>query len=148
MTKLPDLPKELIGKIALHIRVPQSERANAVDDIAEEYAVEMSPEIPGGCLIWGKYRGVWHANASGRYLLSRLISPRFNHERLPQRFRYRKYGCNGWDFGVCLPMGEMWIVNAGSGFGSFDDDPWEIIGHIIGDTEAFEWIDNDFGWEG
>lgn len=69
-------------------------------------------------------------------------------ERLPQRFCYRKAGCNGWDYGVCLPVGDLWSVQAGAGFGSFEDDPWEIVGHIIGDVEAFEWIDNDFDWEG
>ena len=33
-------------------------------------------------------------------------------------------------------------------FGSFTDDPWEIVGHILGEVAAFEWIDNDFDWEG
>lgn len=67
-------------------------------------------------------------------------------ERLPQRFRYQKQGCDGWDFGVCFPMGQRWSVQAGAGFGSFDNDPWEILGHIIGDVQSFFWIDNDCGW--
>lgn len=71
-----------------------------------------------------------------------------NNERLPQRFRYRKPSCNGWDFGVVYPMGKRWHINAGAGFGSFESDPWEILGHIIGDVDEFQWIDNDYGWPG
>jgi hypothetical protein len=73
-------------------------------------------------------------------------------ERLPQRFRYRKPGCNyrynGWDYGVCNPCGDGWESKSELGDAWFGDDPWEVLGQILGDVEAFEWIDNDFGWEG
>jgi len=81
------------------------------------------------------------------WMESAKCSNRTIQERLPQRFRYRKHGCNRWDFGVCLPREKSWSVQAGAGFGSFTDDPWEILGHILGDVAAFEWIDNDYGWE-
>lgn len=88
-----------------------------------------------------KVKEDWYRNPQQ---IDRETEPR---ERLPQRFRYRKSGCNGWDFGVCIPRGNLWSVQAGAGFGSFEADPWEIVGHIIGDVEAFEWIDNDYSWE-
>jgi hypothetical protein len=69
-------------------------------------------------------------------------------ERLPQRFTWRDDG--GWHFGVCIPMVavnvEYWQIIAGKGHGTFDSNPWESMGHVIGDGE-FRWIDNDFNWE-
>jgi hypothetical protein len=69
-------------------------------------------------------------------------------ERLPQRFTWRDNG--EWHFGVCMPMVavnvEYWQIIAGKGQGSFDSNPWESMGHVIGDGE-FRWIDNDFNWE-
>lgn len=67
--------------------------------------------------------------------------------RLPQRFKYRKPGCREWDFGVCYPMGKRWRIQCGAGFSSFEEDPWEDLGQIIGDVTEFHWIDNDFGWK-
>jgi len=69
-------------------------------------------------------------------------------ERLAQRFRYRKTGCKEWEYGVCLPWKGKWAVLAFAGICSFNDDPWEIMGHVLGEVSAFEWIDNDYGWEG
>lgn len=70
-------------------------------------------------------------------------------ERLPQRFRWKESGINAWRYGVCTPGTTCWFVRASAaGHGSFDNDPWESLGHIIGDVESFEWIDNDFGWSG
>lgn len=61
------------GTVAILVAVPFSDRRNACDDIAEAYAVEVGDDIPGGCIIWGRYHGQWHANVSGRWLLSRFI---------------------------------------------------------------------------
>ena len=61
------------GTIAILVDVPFSDRRNAADDVAEAYAVEVSDDIPGGCIIWGRYHGKWHANASGRWLIARFI---------------------------------------------------------------------------
>jgi len=66
-------PEPCHGVISLVIEVPASERANPANDIAEAYAVETGDDIPGGCIIWGKYRGEWVANASGRWLISRFL---------------------------------------------------------------------------
>ena len=66
--------------------------------------------------------------------------------RLPQRFQYRKTSCSDFEFGVCYPMGKRWRVDVGSGFGTFDDDPWEVLGQVLGDIEEFRWIDRDYGW--
>jgi hypothetical protein len=67
-------------------------------------------------------------------------------DRLPQRFRYRVPGRNEWDFGVCFPVYKRWQIQTGDCVGSFESDPWEMLGHILGDVEAFQWIDNGFGW--
>lgn len=73
--------------------------------------------------------------------------------RKPQRFRYRKPGGDRWKWGVAVPhptVPRTWRIEClnSAGFGGFDTDPWEILGHIIGDVEAFEWTDNDHGWHG
>lgn len=67
-------------------------------------------------------------------------------QRLPQRFAFSNR--NGSYFGVCFPFpdGRWRIDTQRGGFGSFDDDPWEILGGIIGHCTEFAWIDNDFGW--
>lgn len=70
--------------------------------------------------------------------------------RLPQRFQYRSNSSERWRDGVCFPMEchgvRYWSIRAGAGHGSFDDDPWEMVGRIIGDVSHFRWIDNDYGW--
>lgn len=73
-------------------------------------------------------------------------------DRIPQRFRYRKTAGDPWRFGVAVPHPTdppTWRIECltGCGFGGFTDDPWEILGHIIGDVAKFEWIDNDHGWK-
>jgi hypothetical protein len=68
--------------------------------------------------------------------------------RMPQRFRWKTQNDGDWKYGVVLPGGKVWHIRAGHGHGSFMDDPWEIMGHIIGDIAEFEWIDNDCGWTG
>ena len=41
----------------------------------------------------------------------------------------------------------MWRIRAGVGSASFESDPWEILGQVIGGNVAeFVWIDNDYGW--
>ncbi|TWT57212.1 hypothetical protein KOR42_05700 [Thalassoglobus neptunius] len=72
-------------------------------------------------------------------------------QRFPQRFRYRKHGGDRWYFGVAVASSlipDSWRIECleQRGFGGFDSDPWELLGHIIGDVEAFEWIDNDYRW--
>lgn len=70
-------------------------------------------------------------------------------ERLPQRFRFREASRSGWEYGVCFPTATgHWRVSCGVGFGMFRDDPWELLGSILGDVAAMEWIDNDFNWPG
>lgn len=69
-------------------------------------------------------------------------------DKLPQRFRFLKNG--EWKYGVCYSFAAQWriMLFISAYFGSFDDDPWETMGQIIGDVERFEWIDNDYGWHG
>jgi len=95
----------------------------------------------------GQYGDINVQRAFEAWMESAKCSNRTSRERLPQRFRYRKPGCIGWDFGVCTPWSKKWSVMGFAGICSFESDPWEVLGHIIGDVEAFEWIDNDFGWE-
>lgn len=61
------------GTVALLIDVPEPDRADIVSDVAECYCVETGDDIPGGCIIWGRHRGVWYPNVSGRWLVSRFI---------------------------------------------------------------------------
>ncbi len=66
---------------------------------------------------------------------------------LPQRFQWKDHSDGPWRNGVTMPNGSgYWTILAGSGFENFDDDPWETMGHIIGDATDFRWIDNDYGW--
>ena len=74
-------------------------------------------------------------------------------ERLPQRFRYQAIRGDRWRHGVAVPHPTdppTWRIEClnSCGFGGFDSDPWEILGHIIGDVDEFQWIDNDYGWAG
>ena len=62
------------GRVAVLIEVPETERRHPADDVADAYCVEVSHIIPGGCIIWGRYHGKWHANVSGRWLMSQFIS--------------------------------------------------------------------------
>jgi len=71
--------------------------------------------------------------------------------RLPQRFQWKDDHDGPWLNGVVFPYnspdgGEWWSIRAGSGHGSFDDDPWEIMEHILGEFSEFRWIDNDYDW--
>lgn len=71
-------------------------------------------------------------------------------DRLPQRFQWKDTHDSNWRNGVVMPCedpaDELWSIRAGHGFGSFQDEPWEVMGHIIGDAAAFRWIDNDYQW--
>ena len=73
-------------------------------------------------------------------------------EPIPQRFRFRANAADQWRFGVCLPVGDgrsrWWHVRTQRGFAYFTEDPWEVLGHVIGDVDEFQWIDNDYGWHG
>ena len=77
------------GELVVLIEVPLEDRSNPADDIADAYAVECGP-IPGGCIIWGRYRGQWIANVSGRWLLSRFV----RHARM--MMAYEHSGGDGW----------------------------------------------------
>ena len=73
-------------------------------------------------------------------------------ERLPQRFRYRRG--EEWQFGICVPVTgqepceSYWSIQCGNGHGTFNRDPWETLGNVLGAGEGVEWIDNDYGWLG
>lgn len=67
-------PEPLFGRIALLIEVPPEDRSEKIDDVADAYAVELSHEIPGGCMIYGLYRGKWIANVSARWLMTQFVT--------------------------------------------------------------------------
>ncbi len=69
-----DGPEILSGERVVLIEVPAEERQDLAHDIAEAYCVDMSPGIPGGCMLWGRYRGEWQPNVSGRWLLAKLLN--------------------------------------------------------------------------
>jgi len=46
------------------------------DDIAEEYAVEIKEKADAGLILWGKYRGKWQANPSGRAVIAKILAER------------------------------------------------------------------------
>lgn len=73
------------GEIAVMVRVPPEDRANPANDIAECYAVEVSDELPGGCIIWGLYQGKWTANVSGSWLISQFIRGALRNQNLTER---------------------------------------------------------------
>ena len=60
------------GILALLVAVPIAKRKNRAD-IAEAYAVEIGYDIPGGCIVWGRYHGKWIANVSARWIVSQFI---------------------------------------------------------------------------
>jgi len=70
--------------------------------------------------------------------------------RIPQRFQYKTEHGGAWKNGVCIPMVsadvEYWSIRAEKGFSSFDEDPWEQMGAVVGDVPSFRWLDNDYGW--
>ena len=70
----------------------------------------------------------------------------------PQRFRWLTPGTTRWRFGACLYAlaFDLWEIHT---FGhqrvmTFEEDPWEILGQVIGDVDKFEWIDNEMEWHG
>lgn len=67
-------PEPLFGRIALLTEVPPEQKQKKIDDVADAYAVELSDEIPGGCVIYGLYGKAWVANVSGRWLLTQFIT--------------------------------------------------------------------------
>jgi hypothetical protein len=69
--------------------------------------------------------------------------------RIPQRFQWKKRFDDPWCNGIVFPChrSELWQIDAGPGHGTFFEDPWEIMGAILGDAAAFRWIDNDHNWE-
>lgn len=66
-----------LGNVALLVEVPPPPKElRNHEDIAEAYAVEIEPDASAGCIIWGKFFGVWHANVSARWLVLWLIHQR------------------------------------------------------------------------
>ena len=65
-------PEPIIGTITFMVAVPASEQSR-INEVAEEYAIETDNAIPGGCIIWGRFNGTWHANVSGRWLISHFL---------------------------------------------------------------------------
>lgn len=73
-----------------------------------------------------------------------------SNERLPQRFRYREESGDQWEYGCCIPLA---LACGGWGINGlelhFDDNPWQVMGQwLCSPVECFQWIDNDYGWEG
>lgn len=73
-----------------------------------------------------------------------------NENTPPQRFKWRENDIRRWKFGACVwnCAHEVWEVHT---FGhcnvvSFDEDPWEVIGHVVGDAKELVFIDNEFDW--
>lgn len=58
------------------------------DDIAEEYAVGKIDTADAGIVVWGKYRGEWHANPSLRPVVVKLLSEIGHDIELPE---YREW---------------------------------------------------------
>lgn len=69
-------------------------------------------------------------------------------EQIPQRFRFKANGKESWSYGAAIPQGEHWRVTTGRRSLIFIIDPWEVLGAFLGDIDAFEWIDSDYGWAG
>lgn len=67
-------PEPLYGRIALLIEVPPEDRGERIDDVADAYAVELSDEVPGGCIIYGLYGKAWVANVSARWLMTQFVT--------------------------------------------------------------------------
>ena len=66
-------PEMLFGRLGLLIEVPESDR-DPIGDIADAYAVELSSEVPGGCIIYGLYRGKWIANVLARWIVTQFVT--------------------------------------------------------------------------
>lgn len=69
-----NLPPCEHGILTIIVEVPPWDRSNRMHDIAEAYAVESGDNIPGGCIIWGRYHGQWLANVSARWLVRYLMT--------------------------------------------------------------------------
>ena len=70
--------------------------------------------------------------------------------RPAQRFQWKMNCGDDWLNGVVARKNhaaQFWTIVAGETSASFDDDPWEAMGQVIGDAAAFRWVDNDHGWE-
>jgi hypothetical protein len=70
-------------------------------------------------------------------------------ERVPQRFRVVVGGVTHW--GVCFPTHvagmDLWNVECNTGgFSRLCPAPDEAIRQIVRRFEAFEWLDNDYGF--
>jgi len=72
----------------------------------------------------------------------------FRTPRIPQRFVFDDDGRRG--YGICWPLADgCWKLDTMRGGALFDSDPWEVLGHVIGqNASSVAWIDNDFGWRG
>jgi hypothetical protein len=73
-----------------------------------------------------------------------------NEDTPPQRFKWRDAPLKSWNYGTCLwvQADERWEVYT---FGhcdvvTFDCDPWEVMGQVVGDAYELIFIDNDFDW--
>ena len=73
-------------------------------------------------------------------------------EHPPQRFRWRAKDSAYWDYGCCIyaPGLNMWRITTFLRTANmlFESDPWEAMGHVIGDAAEFQWLDNDLNWQG
>lgn len=71
-----DLPRDE-GKLLYRWKPFIVEGLSNFGDIPDEYAVfeipDDGPVLYGGCIIYGKYHGVWHANVSARALVAHLL---------------------------------------------------------------------------
>lgn len=72
-------------------------------------------------------------------------------ERVPQRFQWMDTKGSLWQYGVCFPRVadsgyRYWVIYIPPLIQHFDNDPWEILGQMLGDIHEFHWIDNDYDW--
>lgn len=74
ITHVGELP-QLSGKILFDATPPEEDRQDRGHDVAERYIIEELDGY-GGCIIWGLFNGVWHANVSGRWVISTLLKER------------------------------------------------------------------------
>jgi hypothetical protein len=58
--------------LALHADVPGGRDARL--NIPAEVAVFTSPDLPGGCMVWGRTDQGWHANHGERAAISILLA--------------------------------------------------------------------------
>lgn len=112
--QLPDL---LCGELAFLARVPEQDRLNSHDDIAEAYAVEVSRDVPGGCIIWGLYHGKWQANVSGRWIVTHLLASRQRwKDAATHMFEAIKRPQNGDDGRAIAVVGKAGLYDQNHGF--------------------------------